>query len=78
MPSLVFYRVEDNWTFIDSLYYTFVSLSTIGFGDVVNSHHGHEAEEKLGTWLWVYRSFTMMWLVLGLSLKSRHQTFALL
>ena len=58
--------MEPGWTFLDSLYYATVSLFTIGFGDLVSaSNPGVEA--KLGPWIWVYQSFTMMWLLCGLS-----------
>ena len=67
LPSVVFYLVEGNWTYIDSVYYTFASLATIGFGDFVNSLHGYEVEVKVGKWVWAYRGFTMLWLVFGLS-----------
>ena len=67
LPSVVFYLVEGNWTYIDSVYYTFGSLATIGFGDFVNSHHGYVVEGKVGKWVWAYRGFTMLWLVFGLS-----------
>jgi hypothetical protein len=43
IPALVFAALENDgvsfsegsWSFLDSLYYTFVTLSTIGFGDMV-------------------------------------------
>ena len=34
MPSFVFMYFE-SWTYIESLYYAFVTLGTIGFGDFV-------------------------------------------
>ena len=73
LPSFVFYYIESGWTYLDSLYYTVVSLNTIGFGDLTNSHHGYEdyhgyeLNAKLGDWVWTYRAFTVFWLVLGLS-----------
>ena len=67
LPSVVFYLVEGNWTYVDSVYYTFVSLATIGFGDFVSSHHGYEEDGRVGKWVWAYRGFTMLWLVFGLS-----------
>jgi len=34
LPSFVFMHFE-SWSFIKSFYYAFVTLSTIGFGDIV-------------------------------------------
>jgi hypothetical protein len=34
LPTGVFMHFE-GWTFVESLYYAFVTLSTIGFGDFV-------------------------------------------
>jgi hypothetical protein len=34
LPSCVFMHFE-SWTFIKSFYYAFVTLTTIGFGDIV-------------------------------------------
>ena len=28
-------KLQEGWTLIDSMYYTFITLSTIGFGDFV-------------------------------------------
>ncbi|XP_078590973.1 potassium channel, subfamily K, member 16-like [Branchiostoma floridae x Branchiostoma japonicum] len=35
LPTLVIWTVEPGWTFLETLYYVFISLSTIGFGDYV-------------------------------------------
>ena len=34
LPSVLFVYLE-NWTYDESLYYTFITLSTIGFGDYI-------------------------------------------
>lgn len=34
LPSLALSKLED-WSYEDALYYTFITLSTIGFGDLV-------------------------------------------
>lgn len=35
IPAVVFWHIEDGWTYLDSLYFSFVTLTTIGFGDYV-------------------------------------------
>lgn len=35
IPAGVFCLIEDGWTYLDSFYYAFVTLTTIGFGDYV-------------------------------------------
>ena len=33
--AAIFHSFEDEWGFFNSIYYSFISLSTIGFGDYV-------------------------------------------
>ena len=39
IPAVVFTKLEDDgqntWDYVNSVYYTFITLSTIGFGDMV-------------------------------------------
>ena len=35
------FHVQENWSYLDSLYYCFVSFATIGFGDLVASQDNH-------------------------------------
>nr|XP_006816185.1 PREDICTED: uncharacterized protein LOC102804853 [Saccoglossus kowalevskii] len=35
LGAIFFYSTETEWSFIDSLYCTFISLATIGFGDLI-------------------------------------------
>jgi len=35
LPAVVFWYIEDGWTYLDSLYFSFVTLTTVGFGDYV-------------------------------------------
>ncbi|KAL5105445.1 Potassium channel subfamily K member 6 [Taenia crassiceps] len=35
MPAYVFMRLEPGWSYLDSVYFCFISLTTIGFGDFV-------------------------------------------
>ena len=81
LPSLAFYSIEKEWSYVDSLYYTITSLSTVGFGDLVNSLHGYEYENgymlklTLNSWVWAYRVFTLLWLIFGLSFFHMMNSF---
>ena len=67
LPSALFYYVEVNWTYLDCVYYAFVSLTTIGFGDLTIAKG---EQEKLGKWIIAYKGFLVTWLILGLSFMS--------
>ena len=41
------YHSQEGWSFFDSLYYCFITLSTIGFGDYVALQSGRALEVKL-------------------------------
>ncbi|CAG7832242.1 unnamed protein product [Allacma fusca] len=59
-PAGLFTLIE-NWTYMDSLYYAFVSLTTIGFGDyVAGMGDGHNV------WLWLYKACIIVWILFGL------------
>lgn len=44
VPAYVFMRLEPGWSYLDSVYFCFISLTTIGFGDFVSGRraiHGY-------------------------------------
>ncbi|CAH1262403.1 potassium channel subfamily K member 10-like [Branchiostoma lanceolatum] len=60
LPALIISLVE-NWAYLESLYYMFVSLSTIGFGDYV-------AGVQIGKSYWVaYKILIFFWIASGLA-----------
>ena len=71
LPSTLFYYVEGNWTYLDCVYYTFVSLTTIGFGDLITAQG---EQERFGMWIFAYNGFTVVWLIFGLGFISMNNT----
>ncbi|OPL21602.1 potassium 10 channel subfamily k member, partial [Mytilus galloprovincialis] len=56
LPALVFHQIED-WTYWESLYYCFITLFTIGFGDFVaasNAEQNYKALYKVLVNIWIY------------------------
>ncbi|NXF40919.1 KCNKG protein, partial [Nyctibius bracteatus] len=59
-PPFVFSYIE-SWSYGESLYFTFITLSTIGFGDYVVSTNPNKP------YISVYRSLTTIWIGFGLA-----------
>ncbi|XP_043531344.1 potassium channel subfamily K member 16-like [Chiloscyllium plagiosum] len=59
-PPLVFSHVED-WTYGESFYFAFITLSTIGFGDYVV---GTDPDKH---YISIYRGLAGVWIVIGLA-----------
>jgi len=66
LGGVMYFYSETEWTFLDSVYYCFVALSTIGFGDLV-PNQGKEPDSSYERGMWIVR---LMYLGLGLSLLS--------
>ncbi|XP_065066716.1 potassium channel subfamily K member 4-like isoform X2 [Rhopilema esculentum] len=60
------YVSTEQWTYIDSIYYCFVALATIGFGDLV-PNDGQAPETSFEKALWGLRA---LYISIGLSLVS--------
>ncbi|XP_023262308.1 potassium channel subfamily K member 1-like [Seriola lalandi dorsalis] len=63
IPALVFVNLEKDWNFLESLYFCFISLTTIGLGDYVPGEtHSKEANPHSQ----LYRLTITIYLLLGL------------
>ncbi|CAI9729715.1 potassium channel subfamily K member 16-like [Octopus vulgaris] len=63
-PALIFRAVE-KWTILDAIYFCFITLSTIGFGDYVVGIGEKSENDEASTN--VYRIVTYAWIVIGLA-----------
>ena len=67
IPAAIFTSLENNeagdWDYLNSVYFTFITLSTIGFGDMVPDKN----EDRMGDLTrWVYLMFIILWIILGM------------
>ncbi|KAI2651770.1 Potassium channel subfamily K member 5 [Labeo rohita] len=62
-PAFVFMRFE-NWTYLEGLYFSFTTLTTVGFGDYVAGVNPDMDYPNL------YRFFVQLWICLGLAWLS--------
>ncbi|XP_061545882.1 potassium channel subfamily K member 1b [Phycodurus eques] len=60
IPAGIFSAIEDNWNFLESFYFCFISLSTVGLGDYVP---GEAANQKFRE---LYKLGITLYLILGL------------
>ena len=64
LPSWMFFWKEKDWTYIEALYFSFVTLSTIGFGDYIAGRNPDIEGLDL------YRMFMVVWIFFGLAWLS--------
>lgn len=66
-PAIGFWKLEPEWNYVESVYYCFITFSTIGFGDLVPTalREGSGAESQ------VFVEFAdLLYLVIGLAIMS--------
>ncbi|XP_045613259.2 potassium channel subfamily K member 10 isoform X2 [Procambarus clarkii] len=59
IPGAVFVTLEE-WTYVESIYYAYITLTTIGFGDLVPGQ-GYD-----GWSLYIYQICVILWVLIGL------------
>ena len=69
VPALVLIHIEVKWSYLDAIYFSFITLSTIGFGDLVPGK-SLETLNRLGNWEYVYLAGILIWFIFGLGYLS--------
>ena len=64
--TVVFGYLED-WSWVDSLYFTSITMTTIGYGDIYPTHDA----SKLFAVLFGIVSVTLLFYVIGIAVESR-------
>ena len=65
--ATVVYRMVEDWSWVDSLYFSAVAVTTVGFGDLVPSTDG----SKLFTVLYIATGIALIGTYLDVALRRR-------
>jgi len=70
IPAAVFASLEDkaskDWEFVDCIYYAFITLSTIGFGDLVAGRNNQAEVMRNDVSKMMYQIGIIVWIILGM------------
>lgn len=66
IPAGIFYATED-WTYGQSIYYCFVTLTTVGFGDFVPTIATSSRQTSNSPLIGLYKIIVSVWLWMGLA-----------
>ena len=69
IPAGIFYATED-WTYGQSIYFCFVTLTTVGFGDFVPAIAGASREGSNIVLFRLYKIIVSVWLWIGLAFAA--------
>ncbi|CAB4059177.1 unnamed protein product [Lepeophtheirus salmonis] len=61
IPALIFHYIE-GWSYLDSVYYAYITLTTIGFGDFAAGRN-NDILRSLDSWSLIYESFILIWII---------------
>ncbi|XP_030762241.1 potassium channel subfamily K member 1-like isoform X2 [Sitophilus oryzae] len=68
LPAGAFYYLEEDWSYLDALYYCFISLTTIGLGDYIAGDSSvispYKSLYKIVTTIYLFLGITIMMLTL--------------
>lgn len=68
LPAAVFAAIEPEWDYLDSIYYCFISLTTVGLGDYIpgdSSNQPYRPLYKIATTCYLFFGITIMMLTLA-------------
>lgn len=71
MFGAVIFSIWEGWNFFDSLYFVFISMSTIGFGDLVPQH----PKRMIGTFIYLLFGLALTSMCINVVQEKIHATF---
>lgn len=71
MLGAVVFSIWEQWAFFDSLYFVFISMSTIGFGDLVPQH----PKRMIGTFIYLLFGLALTSMCINVVQEKIHATF---